>query len=79
MQSHSEPLDVSEVINIIKRQTDYTDKVVEEKLIEFEYDVENIIRDYMGIRPKVLPREKSANQERYKMIRESMDTITTKK
>jgi len=79
MESREEPLDISEVINIIKRQTDYTDEIAEEKLLKFEYDVENVLRDYMGIKPKPKVIEKSANQERYRMIRESMDIINTKK
>ena len=79
MESIQETLDISEVINIIKRQTDYTDIIAEEKLVKFDYDVENVLRDYMGIKPKPKMAEKSANQERYKMIRASMDIIDTKK
>jgi len=70
-------MNVDEQVEIIKRQTNYTETEANEKLIAFEFDIEKIIRDYMGIK-EPLEKLKSSNQERYKMIRESLDKRATK-
>ena len=74
-----ELIDVTELINVIKRQTDYDDKKAQDKLLEFDLNVENVVRDYMGLlNIKKETKIKSSNQERYKMIRETMDAIDKK-
>jgi len=62
-------------IQIICRQTDYEYDIAKNKLIEFHYDYEKVIKDYMGIH---LIKKKgkiceTSNQQRYKMIRTAMD------
>tara|TARA_Y100000992_G_C21225627_1_gene472717 strand:- start:219 stop:455 length:237 start_codon:yes stop_codon:yes gene_type:complete len=74
-----ELIDVTELINVIKRQTDYDDKKAQDKLLEFDLNVENVVRDYMGLlNIKKETKIKSSNQERYRMIRETMDAIDKK-
>lgn len=62
-------------IQIILRQTDYDYDTAKNKLTEFQYDYEKVIKDYMGIN---LIKKKgkiceTSNQQRYKMIRTAMD------
>lgn len=71
--------DITELVDIIKRQTDYNDTKAEEKLIEFDLNLERVVRDYMGIKEKDPVADKSPNQERYKMIRIAMDEIVANK
>lgn len=71
--------DITELVDIIKRQTDYNDTKAEEKLIEFDLSLERVVRDYMGIKEKDPVADKSPNQERYKMIRIAMDEIVANK
>jgi len=62
-----------EHIQIIVRQTDYDYEMSKSKLIEFNFDYENVIKDFMGITKKETICNTS-NQQRYKMIRDAMDT-----
>ena len=62
-----------EQIQIIIRQTDYDYDMSKSKLIEFNFDYENVLKDFMGITKKET-KCKTSNQQRYKMIREVMDT-----
>ena len=62
-----------EQIQIIIRQTDYDYEMSKSKLIEFNFDCENVIKDFMGINKKETVCNTS-NQQRYKMIRKVMDT-----
>ena len=74
-----EVTDLTELVDIVKRQTDYNNKTAEEKLLEFDLNLEKVVRDYMGIKEKVKVADKSPNQERYKMIRIAMDEIIANK
>lgn len=67
-----------ERIQMIMRQTDYDEKKVSEKLIEFNYDPIKVIRDFMGIAEKKAPPIKSLNQEIYKQIRTKLDASIQK-
>ena len=71
--------DLTEMVDIVKRQTDYNNKKAEEKLLEFDLNLEKVVRDYMGIKEKDKVADKSPNQERYKMIRIAMDEIIANK
>lgn len=62
-----------EHIQIIVRQTDYDYEMSKSKLIEFNFDYENVIKDFMGIKKKESI-SNTSNQQRYKMIRKVMDT-----
>ena len=61
--------DIVEKVNMIRRQTDYTEDVAREKLIEYENDAIKVIRAFMGIAEKKAPEIRSVNQEIYKQIR----------
>ena len=61
-----------ELIQIIMRQTDYDYEKSKTKLIEFKLDYMEVIKDFMGIKKKETTCTTS-NQQRYKLIRESMD------
>lgn len=62
-----------EYIQIIIRQTDYNYEKSKLKLIEFNFNYENVIKDFMGINKNDTTCNTS-NQQRYKMIRKVMDT-----
>ena len=61
-------------VQIILRQTDYTEEKVREKLSEFKFDEMAVIRDYFGITEKKTPENiSSVNQAIYKQIRSHLD------
>ena len=62
-----------ERIQMIMRQTDYTEEQVIQKLIAFNDDHIKVIKDFMGITEKKAPQIKSVNQEIYKQIRGKLD------
>jgi hypothetical protein len=78
---------IEERIQIIVRQTDYSEDVAREKLIENNYDHVLTIKAFHGITDKTKTEtkysSKSLNQEIYKQIRykldESMREYTVKK
>jgi hypothetical protein len=62
----------NELVQMIMRQTDYTEDVAREKLIENKYDTILVIKKYMGLndtKPEVI---KSVNQEIYKQLRHKL-------
>jgi Zn-dependent oligopeptidase len=67
----------NENVDIVIRQTNYTSEEAVEKLKEFNENVEEVVKDYFGIRPKVNNRIVSYNQEIYKQIREKLKPIST--
>jgi len=71
------PLDDADKINnkiqIILRQTDYTEETAIEKLKENNFDELETIKDYLGITKKKSPVIKSLNQEIYKQLRNKLD------
>jgi hypothetical protein len=58
-----------ELIQIIMRQTDYTEEVAREKLVENNFDTIIVIKKYMGLNDKKPETIKSVNQEIYKQLR----------
>jgi ribosomal silencing factor RsfS len=65
---------LNDKIQIVIRQTDYTEEKAREKLREFNFDEIMVIRDYFGITEKKQQRQvKSLNQEIYKQLRGHMD------
>lgn len=61
-------------IQIVMRQTDYTEEKAREKLGEFKFDEMAVIRDYFGItKKKESTQIKSVNQAIYKQIRNHLD------
>ena len=70
-------MDIGEQVELNRRQTNYTETEANDKLLAFDFDIERVIRDYMGVKEPI-EQIKSSNQERYKMIRESLDKRVTK-
>jgi hypothetical protein len=65
---------IDENIQIIMRQTDYTEEVAKEKLKEFNYDHIAVIKSYLGVPDKKAAPVKSVNQEIYKQLRYRLDS-----
>lgn len=67
---------LNEEIQLIMRQTNYTEEESLNKLIEFNYDVVKTIKSYFNISEK---KEKvlSVNQEIYKQLRVKLNTQNT--
>ena len=60
-------------VDLIMRQTAYSREQALEYLKEFDGDYINVIKQFMGIKPKPTT-IKSLNQEIYKQIRTKLDT-----
>ena len=59
------------LVGIIKRQTDYTDEIILEKLKTHQNNVENILKEYHGVQEKKDTNSNiSNNQKIFKSIRE---------
>lgn len=70
----SSTLSLHEKIEIVLRQTDYTEDVVREKLEEMNGDHIKVIKSFLGITEKKEPTKiKSLNQEIYKQLRYKLD------
>tara|TARA_A100001011_G_C14308669_1_gene844436 strand:- start:3637 stop:3879 length:243 start_codon:yes stop_codon:yes gene_type:complete len=69
------------LIDLIKRQTDYTEEVIVEKLALHENNIENIILEYNGVYHCNKPVEKNitTNQKIFKAIRNNMNEISLNK
>jgi hypothetical protein len=65
--------ELTEKINIILRQTDYTPEVAKEKLLLVNLDHIRVIKEYFGIAEKKAPPSKSLQQQIYKEIRTRLD------
>lgn len=62
-------------INMILRQTNYTENEAIDKLKEFDNDYILVIKNYLGINKKsILKSVKSVNQEIYKQLRYKLDS-----
>ena len=59
-------------VSMILRQTNYTAEEAADKLAAFQGDPIAVIKDYMGIKEKPVPK-KSLNQEIYTQIRHKLD------
>jgi len=64
---------IANKIQIILRQTDYTEDKAKEKLQQFDYNEIAVIKDYLGITEKKAPPIKSVNQAIYKQLRSHLD------
>jgi hypothetical protein len=65
---------ISEKIQKILRQTDYTEEKALEKLKENDFDEINVIKSYFGIVNTKPKQVKTLNQEIYKQIRHRLDS-----
>ena len=64
---------IDENVQVIMRQTDYTEEIAKEKLKEFNYDHIAVIKSYLGVPDKKAAPVKSVNQEIYKQLRHRLD------
>jgi hypothetical protein len=60
-------------IQVILRQTNYTEEKAREKLQQFDYNEIAVIKDYFGITEKKAPPIKSVNQAIYRQLRTHLD------
>lgn len=72
--SFIETEDIENKIQVILRQTDYSEEVAREKLKENNFDHILVIKSFMGITEKKAPPIKSVNQEIYKQLRYKLDS-----
>ena len=70
----------SSVFDLIRRQTDYDEDTINEKLKEHDNNIEKIILEYNGITPDKKKKEKeiTTNQKIFKAIRDNMNEIVPK-
>jgi hypothetical protein len=66
--------EIQEKVEMILRQTDYTEEEAKNKLKEFNYDHIQVVKSYLGITEKKAPPIKTVNQEIYKQIRYKLDS-----
>jgi len=66
--------DLNSRVQIIMRQTTYTEDVALAKLKELNFDHLKVIKAFMGLPEKKTETIKSVNQEIYKQIRMKLDT-----
>jgi len=66
--------DIENKIQLILRQTDYSEEVAREKLKECNFDHILVIKSFMGITEKKISPIKSVNQEIYKQLRYKLDS-----
>jgi len=69
------------LIQVVMRQTDYSEKVAEEKLIKFNYNVLDVVREYMQpqdvkIESNINNKVANVHQQKYKEIRKLMDSAS---
>jgi len=64
---------LKEKVQILLRQTNYTEEVALEKLKEHNFDEVATIRTYFGIPEKKTTPIKSVNQEIYRQLRSKLD------
>jgi hypothetical protein len=69
---HDKQIDTK--VQIILRQTDYTEEKAREKLQQFNNNEIAVIKDYFGIAEKKAPPVRSVNQEIYKQLRSHLDS-----
>jgi hypothetical protein len=61
-------------VQIILRQTNYTPEQAKDKLQQFNFNEEEVIRDYFGVSKKTTPQKiTSVNQTIYKQLRGYLD------
>jgi len=68
-------MDIEDKIKIIIRQTNYSEKEANEKLVFHNIDHIKVIKEYLGV-PDKKQEKKSLNQEIYKEIRIKLDEST---
>ena len=65
---------LDERVQIVMRQTTYTEEVALDKLKEYNFDHLRVIKAYLGLPDKKKEVVKSVNQEIYKQLRHKLDS-----
>jgi len=65
---------IDDKVQIILRQTDYSEELAREKLKQHNFNEIAVIKSYFGINEKKPTKLKSINQEIYKQIRYKLDS-----
>lgn len=65
---------INDLVQMILRQTDYSEEIARAKLQEHNYDHILVIKNFLGITEKKAPPIKSVNQEVYKQLRFKLDS-----
>jgi hypothetical protein len=65
---------IEEQIQIILRQTDYSEEDAREKLKQHNYDHLKVIKSFLGVTEKKALPPKSVNQEIYRQLRYKLDS-----
>ena len=69
------PDSLSNNIDIILRQTNFSEEEAREKLVEHNNDYVAVIKEYLGVKQQApKPEIKSVNQEIYKQMRFKLDS-----
>jgi hypothetical protein len=66
--------EIQEKVEMILRQTDYSEEEAKNKLKDHNYNHIQVIKSYLGITEKKEPPIKTVNQEIYKQIRYRLDS-----
>ena len=62
------------LVPVVLRQTDYTEELAKEKLEEHMFDLKKVLYEWMGVEIKKEENKCSTgSQERYRVIRQTMD------
>jgi hypothetical protein len=68
-----------ELINFVKRQTNYSESTILEKLTEHGNNIESIILEYNGVSSNKTNENITTNQKIFKAIRENMNQASLNK
>lgn len=60
------------LIPVIKRQTNYTDEIAKQKLVEHNYNLKSILHEFMDIKPKE-KKVLTCNQTRFDKYRNNLN------
>ena len=70
--------DIQERIEILKRQTSYSDEEASNALKKHNYDTMSCIREYLEVpTKKEEPKKMSVNQQIYRELRNQLGSVTT--
>ena len=65
----------NELIELVMRQTTYDRETATTKLIKFNYDVMQVLREFMRIPEKKVEKPSSINQAIYKELRTELNSV----
>jgi hypothetical protein len=60
-------------VELVVRQTDYNQEEAKKELEKYDYNYLKLLKEYMGVKDKTETVCVTSNQERYRLIRKTMD------